>query len=469
MKATLSTMYWINRSGFSPDALEDIKKELTINPKPSPMDTEPPLPIPQYIEEEYKIGVPVAYGISRWGESGFIKDLSVGEEFKVRRLPDPNNPKAPPRQAEFFRDMVDSLVTEYAVLAVAPTGSGKTVAVLNAIGTLGKTALVVVPTKVLAEQWKQEAMRHLGMEEEEIGILSGASKDRDLWDKNLVIAVIHNLFMKEWPQRFYDSFGFVAWDEAHKLGARVFASTMTLFNPLYRIAVTATEKRKDGGDSLYLDYFGKPKVVASSKALDCNCWVVPFEHIGDKHKWIEKCKSNVKPLKYLSNLSERNALITRLACRLYDEGRELLIITKFIDHAELLGELLASSGIPVEDIGYFCGNSKGKKKGGNKRPKATLDYLEGIKKDCPVILATYSMMKEGVDIPRLDAGIEALPSPDNIQAVGRVRRPLESKRKPLWFSISDKGIPLFEAYTRVRLKGFQSTNVTINYLEKNSL
>jgi superfamily II DNA or RNA helicase len=79
------------------------------------------------------------------------------------------------------------------------------------------------------------------------------------------------------------------------------------------------------------------------------------------------------------------------------------------------------------------------------------------------------MMKEGVDIPRLDAGIEALPSADNIQAIGRIRRPFPGKKRPKWFSIIDKKIAIFEAYARARFRGFETCNVKIKQLDRQSI
>jgi superfamily II DNA or RNA helicase len=455
--AYISNLVWVRKDEVSASQLALAKQTLTITPKASPMG-EVPQKIVQYYEERDEIGVPFAFFETYWGHLNIEKEnLSEGSEILVSRLPNPLHPKSPPNQKEFFDNVVDAVQDHYTVLAVAPTGSGKTVCLLHAIGVLGRSALVVVPSSVLADQWREEAMLHLGLEWNEIGMLQGSSSN---WEnKTLVIAVIHNLFLKEWPEKFYTNFGFVAWDECHRLGGAVFAETMPLFNAKYKIAVTATPNRKDGCDALYKNYFGKPLVKATAKALACDCYVVPFNHIGNKHHWISNCKVDAKPMMWLSKLEVRNDMIARLSFSLYEQGRSIVIITKFIEHVEEIIRRLIKLGIPELEIGQFTRSTSSNKKFG----KGALDR---VKAESKIIVATYSMMKEGVDIPRLDCGIEALPAADNIQAIGRIRRPLPDKKKPKWFSISDLRIPLFEAYTKCRLRGFESTNVTIKHLEQ---
>jgi hypothetical protein len=43
----------------------------------------------------------------------------------------------------------------------------------------------------------------------------------------------------------------------------------------------------------------------------------------------------------------------------------------------------------------------------------------------------------GLDIPRLDMGVEAGPRSDLVQAIGRLTRSLKGKPVPEWYSIND--------------------------------
>lgn len=458
--ASISNMFWLSKGEISPLEVKKAKKALTVYPRSSPLDVVPPEKIEQFQETATHLGVPFAYAELAFPKVVVTDDTSYGHLFVPKRLPDPLHPKAPPNQKVFFDDLYEAVSNFWSVLAVAPTGSGKTVAILNTIGRLQVTALVVVPSTVLADQWKEEAIRHLGLLSSEVGLLQGSNNQ---WvGKKVVIAVIHNLFLKEWPEEFKTYFGLVAWDECHKLGARVFSTTMFMFYSRYKVAVTATPDRKDGCDVIYKNYFGSPLAVAKSKALSCDCYAIEFPHIGKKHFWISKCKSDAKPLQWLSKLSVRNLLIIKLACYLYDSGYSVVILSRFIEHVELIIDGLISSGVPKEEVGQFTRSTSSGKKHGK-------GYLDKVKNEANIIVGTYTMIKEGVDIPRLDAGIEALPIADGVQAIGRIRRPFPNKKRPKWFSIVDKNVAIFEAYSKARFRGFEAANVTLKQLDWRSI
>jgi hypothetical protein len=64
--------------------------------------------------------------------------------------------------------------------------------------------------------------------------------------------------------------------------------------------------------------------------------------------------------------------------------------------------------------------------------------LDNITHSCQIIFATYEIFSKGVDVPRLDMGVEALPAGNVRQPVGRVLRVLDGKAKPEWYAIHDE-------------------------------
>jgi superfamily II DNA or RNA helicase len=379
--------------------------------------------------------------------------LAYGHDWTPEKLPDPFHPNAAQGQAEFFYQIISSVKQNITALIEAPTGSGKTVAMLNAIGSLGKTALVVVPSKALAEQWKEEAIRHLGLKHEEIGLVQGNLAN---WrDRKIVIAVIHNLFQKEFTAEFYDYFGTVCWDEAHRLGAPEFAKTMPLFRARHRIAATATPTRKDGCMKMVHNCFGPVSVRLNGDALPCECKILNYQD-----PFYAKIKSAPLPvlLKVVTKSFGRNRMIADQVKSLHQDGRNVLVLSDRIEHLQTLQTLLNQRGIK-DEIGLFVGSYSA----GGKRKQTGQAYLNSVRDDpkYSVILATYSMMKEGVNIPRLDAGIDATPRADGIQAIGRIRRPIPNKRMPIWFTIIDQGLPMFEGFGRSRLRDYKKANVKI--------
>jgi hypothetical protein len=64
--------------------------------------------------------------------------------------------------------------------------------------------------------------------------------------------------------------------------------------------------------------------------------------------------------------------------------------------------------------------------------------LDHITNSCQIIFATYQIFSKGVDVPRLDMGVEALPSGNVLQPVGRILRLSPDKPTPEWYAIDDR-------------------------------
>lgn len=474
--AIINSLVWLGEAEL-PRSIAIIKEELTVVPrkrftraKEVDEDTgelewvtreeESKGPVFCYKEDEENglLGVPIDWAFNNLEDEILdqMDDHTIrGEKIEVFKLPNPNHSSAPDGQAEFFNEVNERTRFFYSGLAEAPTGSGKTVAVLNSIGHAKRTALVIVPNITLADQWMTEVENHLGIDRSSVGIV-GDGKCR--WKGcPIVVAVINSVVMSDLGQEFYDNFGFVAWDESHRLGAHEFSKSMFLFAARFKLAVTATPNRKDGMDALVFHYFGKPSVVASSEALPTTCWVIQNRLIGNL-EWMQRCRSDAKPMKWLSNLEGRNKIIIDLAVALYRKGRHIIIFSRFIEHLEYLKAELIKAGLPEKELGQYTRTQ------GKKKTRVGKGYLDKVKDNSRIILATYAMGKDGFDCPRLDAGIEATPVADNKQGIGRVRRPKAKKKSPIWFTFDDLNVGLFEGYTSARLRGFKETNVTIKKL-----
>jgi len=379
----------------------------------------------------------------------------------------------------------------FSLLVEAPTGSGKTVAALYMIGQLKQSAVIVVPSRSLAVQWIKEARTHLGLLPEEIGLVGDGEED---WEgKHLVVVILHNLFQRVFPMDFYAMFGVAVWDECHNLGAREFSKVMRCFPAEYKVGLSATPDRRDNCEEVFMAYFGPVRLRSIQAALPVKVTVIPFP-LAPIPGGLAHSTNPTRALQFISRHEKRNQLLTGLITSLFTGGRRILVLCKHIDHAEGLRQAVVDRGVPEEACGLFIGQrtaiSKDKKRLAallllfNHSPTLAVTYgwfmlLQRVKvkgeeleaaKAKTIIFATYAMIKEGVDIPALDAGVEALPVADARQAIGRVRRPLPGKPMPLWFSIADKapsgrGMDFLYGFTRARLKGIEDTeNVTIEHL-----
>jgi len=430
--ASLGALLWFKREEIE-RLCPNFRTALTVTPTKGFDGAPDPEPIEQWVENRDKMGLPIDYGL-RFSLGPLEDKLCDGSPLPCARRPDPRHPSAPSGQAKFFDEVIHTLRDRYTSLVEAPTGSGKTVAVLNAIAEFERSALIVVPSRTLMYQWVDEAKKHLGLTDDEVGMI-GDGKEQ--LGKPFTVCVLHNLFLKIFPPDFYTSFGFVAWDEAHNLGAKEFSKTMRYFPAKYRIAVTATPDRKDGCASLFTNYFGEVSVRSEQKPLPLVYNLLEFKVAGTPAS-LEYTRSNVKPLLWLSENEKRNQLIVSRVTSAYKSGHVVLVLTKFTRHAEALMNLCRT--IPQDDMGLFVGKRTVETENGPKERAVKKADLDKVKQDAKVIFATYSMMKEGVDIPRITFGIEALPVSDVRQAVGRARRVYPGKSQAEWISIKDTGI-----------------------------
>ena len=405
-------------------------------------------PLRFWKKEGAKVGIPVAYGIRLAKELGFsIKDKrSNGIRVVYRRKPVARTSN----QSEFFSTLVRQTKRTECVFAVAPTGSGKTIAALNAIHALGRSALIVVPSISLAYQWRDRITEFLGLPASRIGILKGGKCD---WhDKSVVVAVVHSLCKGKMGRDFHSHFGVAIWDEAHRMAAKWFSRSLMQVLAKYRIALTATPTRKDGMSKLLHAAFNEPNTKVSGNtltALPCRAYVL---HTSCTVKSPSYGTTTMKLGVLMSAVAadhKRNRLIAKMVYRGYVRGRNILILSDRIEQLKALIAMLVDKGIPRKEVGLFVSATSATEQ-------------DRIKAECRIIAATYGMMKEGQDVPRLDMGIDATPRSEGNQAIGRIRRECAGKKTPVWVTLFDhKASELLRGISSSRIKDYKSCGVEV--------
>jgi len=423
-------------------ALREIRKGLTVNPKSYVGDSDLP-PIHAYVEDDEAIYVGPYEGArldSFLGEN----DVSTGTPISFEKQPTPRDEV----QEGFFEEIVDEMNgSMIPLLARADTGFGKTVAAINAAVELGRRTLVVVTTKVLARQWKKEFMDHAG---KDAFILSGW-KDKGYRDADVTIAIVNTLSLSELPDEFYpEEYGFVIWDEVHRMGAREFCKSLQMFPARFRLGLSATPKRKDGQDVLYLSYFGHPRVIREHPPLPCN--VYTREYSNQQTQRASRYQKPPQVLNLLAKDPSRNSLLAERLFKAWEHGRYCLGVGDRIDQLGIIKHLLIDEGVPEEVIGIIAGSEFDPRTG--KRRAIKEEEEDEIKHDhrFEVILGTYGKVKEGFNVPRLDYGIDLTPRADGEQMVGRIRRFLPEKETAIWETILDKGVAPFAQYYKSRIR-----------------
>lgn len=486
-----------------------MKRELTATPRT--FGEEEPKQIKQYKVRRGRFCVPIEWGIERFPKAKLIDRTPEPAKVKFPKTPSPDHPKAPKGQAKFMEDVLAAVLDNFAVLGIAPTGKGKTVVALWLAAVLGVRVLVITPNTEIMENWIAEAKEHVGVD---AGVVR---QDKCEWkNKKVVVSIIHSLAGRDYGPEFYEGFGLVVWDEAHVTGAFTFSQTLGMFNARYKLALTATARRKDGAECLFFNYFGPGYAKQYDKALPADCYTVNVKH--EPRKW-PKALSII--LNILTASPHRNRLLAKWVKWLYARDREILGLSDRISQLETVRDLLVKEfGIPAEDIGivanqktvrmdtvykpikkafpgksyfvnaYLLGWTRvrvkmrtGKKyliesvEGEDIQP-VTLDKLHTGPHIVPVraqmtkeeiaeakkkriILATYGKFSMGANVPRLDAGIDLSPRATGEQQIGRIRRYVKGKPRPLWITPIDKGIALCEGFADARIEEYRRSNVKV--------
>jgi superfamily II DNA or RNA helicase len=137
-------------------------------------------------------------------------------------------------------------------IVVGPCASGKTEVALKAIGDIGERTIVLVHTERILSSWLEKAReRFPGVH---VGPLYGKKKDPNAQLVVGMIRTVLNLVRKS--PKWARSFGCLVLDEAHHAPATTFAETISAFPAKWRLAFTATPKRKDAKEVLFYDAFG---------------------------------------------------------------------------------------------------------------------------------------------------------------------------------------------------------------------
>ena len=148
-----------------------------------------------------------------------------------------------------------------------PTGAGKTFVAVLAIHKVQRPALVVVPTIDLMVQWQRVLTEHLDVP---IGVVGGGEKDRQpvtitTYDSAAAQIEFHG-----------DRYGLLVCDECHHLPAPGYRFIAEGSLAPFRLGLTATLERQDGGEAVAERLLGALAHRVSIDALEGD-YLAPYE------------------------------------------------------------------------------------------------------------------------------------------------------------------------------------------------
>ena len=257
----------------------------------------------------------------------------------------------------------------------------------------------------------------------------------------------HNFVLKMADGKFHHP----VVSNCHHMGAEVFSRCMMKVNTTYTLGLSGTMERKDGLTKVFEMFIG-PVVHKEKTESEHSVVVKGVVYNVDDDDFNETqydYKGNPKFSTMISKLcsySHRSEFILRLLTAELELNPEqqIMILAHNKSLITYLHEAIAHRKIAEGSVGYYIGGMK----------EAALKLSESKK----VIIATYAMASEGLDIKTLTTLILASPKTDVCQSVGRILRQKHSS--PLVIDIIDAH-DIFMSQWYKRRKYYKSQNYKV--------
>jgi superfamily II DNA or RNA helicase len=345
-------------------------------------------------------------------------------------------------------------------LICVPCGKGKTFMALAIAAKLGRRFLIIVDKEFLLNQWRGEIEAFFpGLK---IGILQGDSTQvgtetitaKDLTQAELkqkardaklpvggnkedlvkrlkdagvdispkketvtydcTICMLQTVVQRTLPDSTFKSYGFTIFDECHHLGAAHFSRVLTKVQTKWMLGLSATPKRDDGltkvfewflGEAVYWEKVREPDATVSVLTLNCSYEDPDYEEVPVD--WRGEAVL-ARLLGKVVDYRPRTEAIAEIIASWIKESaeRRVLVLSERKSHLETFEGLLSPLGV---EIGYYIGGMKEE-----DRDKSAASAR--------VVLATYAMASEAMNIKTLNAVVLASPRKKVEQSTGRILR-----------------------------------------------
>ena len=146
-----------------------------------------------------------------------------------------------------------------------PTGAGKTFVAELCIADADRSALVVTPTLELVSQWAEVLHRAFGGP---IGMLGGGIREL----APITVSTYDSAHL--YAERFGNQFGLLVFDEVHHLPGPSYLLAASSSIAPFRLGLTATLHRPDGGHDLLTDLVGP--VIYERTVRDLGDFLAPY-------------------------------------------------------------------------------------------------------------------------------------------------------------------------------------------------
>jgi DNA excision repair protein ERCC-3 len=309
-------------------------------------------------------------------------------------------------QKEWVREFTD---VKSGVL-VGPPGSGKTVAAMGVLEAVGGETLILVPSRELAGQWRDELLARTTLTADQIGEYHGGEKQI----RPVTIATYQTAGMDRHRQLFDErQWGLIVYDEVHHVPATVYRRSTNL-QTKHRLGLSATPIREDDREKDIFTLIGPPIGTDWDSLFNAGFVQEPEVEIryvpwATDERQQEHASTSGHDRRQIAATNPAKLREVRHLLATHRDAKALVFV-EYLDHGEALAEAL--------NVPFLSGETRHA-----RREKLLSEFRHG-QRDTLVISRVGD---EGIDLPDADLVLVASglggSRRQGAQRAGRVMRP----------------------------------------------
>lgn len=330
----------------------------------------------------------------------------------------------------------------------SPAGSGKTQMGIALVMRYGRRALWLTHTADLLNQSKARAEMY--MDKSLIGTITEGKVNVGA---GITFATIQTMCRLDLAQ-YKDLWDVIIVDECHRCAGTPtavtqFSKVLNSLSARHKYGLSATVHRSDGMIQATYALLGHVVHTVPDEAVKDKIMQVGIKALGTGVKLSGGCfnpdgtLNYTKLITYLCENPERNHYISSWIVA--ESNHPCLILSDRLNHLEALMNTLPRS---MREMSVMISGKMTTKKGKAEREQAIEDMRTGRKR---YLFATYSLAKEGLDIPCLERLFLTTPQKDYAvitQSIGRIARTCADKKPPIAFDFVDSINYLQKSYKK---------------------
>ena len=327
-------------------------------------------------------------------------------------------------------------------------GSGKTQMGIALIKKFGRRALWLTHTADLLRQSKERAERYM-----ESNLIGTITEGKVNIGDGVTFATIQTMCKLDLSQ-YKNMWDVIVVDECHRVAGTPTAVTQfsKVLNSLaarHKYGLSATVHRADGMIVATYALLGKVVYAVPEEAIADRVMRVGIKPVSTGVQIHPSCLNTdgtlnyAKLITYLCECFTRNIIIRDSLIN--EQNKSCLVLSDRLEHLETMMNNLPES---MKNRAVMISGKMTTKKGKLEREQAIEDMRTGTKK---YLFATYSLAKEGLDIPCLERLFLTTPQKDYAvitQSIGRIARTCEGKSEPICYDFVDNIGYLVKSYKK---------------------